>query len=144
MISVDLQEVGALVRDVASSLGVSCELEFEHSTRAKTLFIRSGITGTADVSLTTVEPGTLFWELESGEQADWLIKDEKDRDALFEDLRLMLAATFAGAISARGVIEAEGRKFRLSGPPSPRTAVARLGRHFAPYPAVPEDDPGSG
>jgi hypothetical protein len=140
LIIVDLRDVEALVRNVALVLGVTCELDHERTAVAETLFVRSGISGTADVSLTTLEPGTLFWELESGEQADWLIRDEDARVELFEDLRLMLTATFNGSVSARGVLEAEGRKFRLAGPPSPLARLARLGRRYAPYPALSDRD----
>lgn len=134
MIRVDLDELERLLRETAGSLNKRVELRHEATEAAKTLHVKSGVNGTAEVMLTTVEDGTLFWELRTGEHTDWLIRDEQDLATMHEEIRLMFEAILTGSISPRGVLTARGRRFRLAGPPSPLSLLRRLTRHYSPYP----------
>ena len=85
------------------------------------------------MSLSTVEPGTLFWELSSGHRTDWLVKDQKDLEKMLCELKLMFAAVFTGSVTARGVLSAGDQKFRLAGPSSPLVWLRRVGTRYRPY-----------
>lgn len=134
MIDVRLAELEELVNEVADAAGYQVHVRRSGGGDAQSLFVSSGLPGTPSITLTTLEPGTLFFELSSGHRADWLVRDESDLGTMRDELRAMLQAVFAGRISVSGVLRSDGRKFRLGG--GGLLGRLRLRSHRRPYPSA--------
>lgn len=133
MIELRLAELEELVKEVADAAGYKLHVRRSGGGDAQSLFVSSDVPGASSITLTTLEPGTLFFELSSGHRADWLVRDESDLETMQYELRGMIEAVLAGRISASGVLQSDGRKFRLGG--GGLLGRLRLRGNRRPYPS---------
>ena len=149
MIPVDLDDIEDLARDVAASLGKAYQAESEQTPQASSLILYSPRQNTARVTITTVEPGTLYLELPSGAQAEWLIKDETTRMQVLDQVQAILHALYNGTIEeevkhciggftvARATVSVSGKTIRMVRHTKPLPCVGRTTvRHYEPFPDV--------
>ncbi len=136
MIRVDLHAMGLVVDEAAVRAGKTWIPTYAESGERRSLVVSSGTDDTATVTLTTLEAGTLFWEM-SGCLTDWRVRDEAELGQMQDEVRQMMAAVFAGSVSGRCTLIASDRRFRLARAGGPMTWLRHRRRPFAEYPDRP-------
>jgi hypothetical protein len=135
MITVDLSRVEALALQVARASGKACETTWERSQSAVSLIVGAAATDAASVTITTIEPGTLFLEIPSGAQAEWLVKTEGDWSRIEERLQAIFQAVFMGSVVER-VKHCVGGFTEVRATIGDATTGIRLVRRGRPLPCV--------
>ena len=147
MIAIDLQDVESLARQIARNAGKGFDATWERTERAATLTIASTNPDAGVVAITTLEPGTLYLELLSGVQAEWLIRTEDDWRRCCGQLRTIFGALFRGSVvervkhcaggftEVRATIVDRGNTITLVRRGRPLPCVGRVSmRHYGAFP----------
>ena len=143
----DLSAALDVARDAATRTGVSIEHRVEQVPPATSLVVSSSDPATAKVTVSTIEPGTMFLDIGAGLHGEWLLRSAGEVATALADLGIIFEAVFRGNVEERvrrfpggrhsiqGFVKAADKTYRFRHHAVGLTAQAGS-HHYAPYPPI--------